>query len=66
MRYFAINEIDGATGHAAFPTQWRIVSCVISTSKPYFAKTRSALIRFAIQDNGIAVANGTVIDMRDY
>jgi hypothetical protein len=39
---------------------------VISTSKPYFAKTRSALIRFAIQDNGIALANGTVIDMRDY
>ena len=68
LRYFAINEIDGATGHAAFPTQWRIVSCVISTSKPYFAKTRSALIRFAIQDNGTAVENGNgrVIDMRDY
>jgi hypothetical protein len=66
MRHFAINEVDGATGDPAFPSQWRIVSCVISLSKPYFAKTRSALVRFAIQDNGASLTSGTIIDVRDY
>jgi hypothetical protein len=58
--------VDGTDGNVAFPTQWRIVSCVISTSKPYFAKSRSALLRFAIQDNGASISDGTVIDLRDY
>lgn len=66
IRYYAVTEIDNAVGNVAFPNQWRIVSCLISTSKPYFAKTRSALLRFAIQDNGASIADGTVIDMRDY
>ena len=66
LRYFAVNEVDGADGNVAFPTEWRIVSCVISTSKPYFAKSRSALLRFAIQDNGASISDGTVIDIRDY
>lgn len=66
MRYYAITEVDNAAGSTAFPNQWRIISCVISTSKPYFAKSRSALIRYAIQDNGTSIDNGTVIDIRDY
>jgi len=66
MRYYAITEVDNTPGSTAFPNQWRIISCVISTSKPYFAKSRSALIRYAIQDNGASIDNGTVIDIRDY
>lgn len=65
LRYYAITELDGAAGLTEFATQWRIVSCVLSESLG-FTTSRSTLLRYGIQNNGVVTTRGSPIDMRGY
>lgn len=65
LRYYAVTEPNGAAGLIAFSNQWRIVSCVLSESLG-FTTSRSTLLRYGIQNDGVVATRGTPIDMRGY
>lgn len=65
LRYYAVIERDATIGLSQFSNQWRIVSCVLSSS-PGFTETRSTLLRYGIQNGSAVTARGTPIDLRSY